>query len=225
MLALAAFFLLLFGKPACAQAPRAPLQRVAQATTYRTIYDDLIVETARRHGLDATMFRALVLTESNFNSRICSNKGACGLTQLMPGTAARFGVRNVFDAAQNLDGGARYLRYLLDLFGDGRLALAAYNAGEGTIFAYRNGVAVASGGRIINAARRRTSGGFPPYPETIAYVVKIEAAATRYPFPGVALPRRIFHSSVAAQPVASPASAKSAATIVETESLYFWTNR
>jgi soluble lytic murein transglycosylase-like protein len=92
--------------------------------------------------------------ESSFKSRAISPKGARGLMQLMPPTAARFGVTNIFDPRQNIEGGARYLRFLLDHFdGDLNLALAGYNAGEGAVEKY--------GWRI------------PPYSETQEYVRRI----------------------------------------------------
>jgi soluble lytic murein transglycosylase-like protein len=92
--------------------------------------------------------------ESSFKSHAISPKGARGLMQLMPGTAARMGVTNIFDPKQNIDGGARYLRFLLDRFdGDVNLALAGYNAGEGAVEKY---------GRQI-----------PPYSETQEYVRRI----------------------------------------------------
>jgi soluble lytic murein transglycosylase-like protein len=92
--------------------------------------------------------------ESSFKSRAISPKGARGLMQLMPGTAARFGVRNIFDPQQNIEAGTRYLRFLLDRFeGDLKLALAGYNAGEGAVDKY--------GWRI------------PPYAETQEYVRRI----------------------------------------------------
>ena len=94
--------------------------------------------------------------ESGFNSRARSYKGASGLMQLMPATARRFGVTNIFDPAQNIDGGVRYLRFLLDMFeGDVELALAGYNAGEGAV--------VRSGYRV------------PNYRETQNYVRVISA--------------------------------------------------
>jgi soluble lytic murein transglycosylase-like protein len=92
--------------------------------------------------------------ESAFERGAISNKGASGLMQLMPATAARFGVTNIFDPKQNIYAGARYLRLLLDMFdGDVSLALAGYNAGEGAVKRYGYNV--------------------PPYPETINYVRKI----------------------------------------------------
>src|ERR1043165_6904218 len=92
--------------------------------------------------------------ESSFKPRAVSYKGARGLMQLMPPTASRFGVTNIWDPKQNIEGGARYMRFLLDLFsGDVRLALAGYNAGEGAVMKY--------GYRV------------PPYSETQEYVRRI----------------------------------------------------
>jgi soluble lytic murein transglycosylase-like protein len=96
---------------------------------------------------------AIMHRESSFKRFAVSNKGARGLMQLMPATAARFGVRDIFDPAQNIEGGARYVRFLLDRFGgDVRLALAGYNAGEGAVDKYQ---------------------GVPPYSETQEYVRRI----------------------------------------------------
>jgi soluble lytic murein transglycosylase-like protein len=92
--------------------------------------------------------------ESTFKPRAMSYKGARGLMQLMPGTAQRFGVSNIWDPRQNIEGGTRYMRFLLDLFeGDVNLALAGYNAGEGAVMKY--------GYRV------------PPYSETQEYVRRI----------------------------------------------------
>jgi soluble lytic murein transglycosylase-like protein len=109
--------------------------------------------TAERYGLDAELILAVVGVESNFETRAVSPKGARGLMQLMPGTAAELGVGDAFDAAANLDGGTRHLQALLRLYrGDLRRALAAYNAGAGAV------------------ARH---GGVPPYRETQEYVRKV----------------------------------------------------
>ena len=115
----------------------------------------LIEQTADQHQMDRDLIRAVVQVESNYNPLAVSPKGAMGLMQLIPGTARRFGVANVFDPAQNLDGGTRYLKYLMEMFdGDLELSLAAYNAGE-------------------NAVARRRS--VPPIPETRNYLRKINA--------------------------------------------------
>jgi soluble lytic murein transglycosylase-like protein len=92
-------------------------------------YDVAITEAADRHGLDRKLLHAVVIVESAYRARACSPAGACGLTQLMPGTAADLGVVDRFDISQNLHGGADYLARQILRFGDLRLALAAYNAG------------------------------------------------------------------------------------------------
>ncbi len=109
----------------------------------------LVNETARRHDLDPQLVHSVIRAESNYDPFAISPKGAQGLMQLMPATARRFGVANTFDPNENLQGGMRYLRYLLDLFGDERLAVAAYNAGEKAVMRH---------------------GGVPPYEETERYV-------------------------------------------------------
>lgn len=125
-------------------------------TTGNPKYDELIAQAAVRNGVDPNLIVAVMRQESGFNSRAISYKGASGLMQLMPGTARRFGVTNIFDPAQNIEGGARYLRFLLDSFnGDVSLTLAGYNAGENAV--------VNSGYRI------------PRYRETQNYVRSISA--------------------------------------------------
>jgi soluble lytic murein transglycosylase-like protein len=116
--------------------------------------DQFIVESAARNGVDPVLIYALMHQESSFKRGAISPKGARGLMQLMPGTAARFGVTNIFDPRQNIEGGTRYLRFLLDAFdGDIALTLAGYNAGEGAVLKY---------GRRV-----------PPYRETQEYVRRI----------------------------------------------------
>lgn len=100
-------------------------------TTGNPKYDELIAISAARNGVDPNLITAVMRQESGFQKNARSYKGATGLMQLMPGTAARFGVTNIYDPAQNIEGGARYLRFLLDSFnGDVDLTLAGYNAGE-----------------------------------------------------------------------------------------------
>jgi soluble lytic murein transglycosylase-like protein len=114
-----------------------------------------IHDAARQHGLDPRLVAAVARRESAFDENAVSNAGACGVMQLMPATARYLGVTNVFDARENIFGGARYLRTLLDTFGgDLDLALAAYNAGPGAVERYR---------------------GVPPYGETKAYVAAVRA--------------------------------------------------
>jgi soluble lytic murein transglycosylase-like protein len=99
--------------------------------------DSLVEEAAARHGLDPCLIFSVMRAESSFNRMAVSVKGASGLMQLMPATAIRFGVKNIFDPRENVFGGAKYLRWLLDRFnGDVRLALAGYNAGEGAVEFY-----------------------------------------------------------------------------------------
>ena len=129
-------------------------------------FRELINRTALRHGLHPELVHAVIGVESNFNPNALSKKGAQGLMQLMPATARRFGVGNPFNPADNIDGGTRYLRYLLDLFGgDKRLALAAYNAGENKVLAMK---------------------GVPPYRETRNYIAKVlrRFGHTRTPYFG-----------------------------------------
>jgi hypothetical protein len=112
-----------------------------------------IREAAERYGVEEGLIKAVIRVESGFNSRAVSPKGARGLMQLMPGTASMLGVRDSFDVRQNIDGGVRHLRGLIERFGaDLKLALAAYNAGEQA---------------VIN------HGGIPPYRETRDYVTRI----------------------------------------------------
>lgn len=97
-------------------------------------YDRYIRAASRRHRVDTNLIKALIYTESNFNHRAVSNKGAQGLMQLMPGTASDLGVRNVFDPSENINAGTRYFRQQLDTFnGSMVLSLAAYNAGPGLV--------------------------------------------------------------------------------------------
>lgn len=120
----------------------------------RRRYSPLIDAVASRTQLEPALLHAVVRAESAYDPRALSRKGAQGLMQLMPATARRYGVTDSWDAEQNLDGGARYLRDLLAMFeNDLRLALAAYNAGENAVKKYGNQI--------------------PPYPETQDYVKKV----------------------------------------------------
>ena len=119
-----------------------------------------ITAAAKKHGIDPALLAGLVKQESGFNPNAGSPAGARGLAQLMPGTAAGLGVTDVLDPAQNLDGGAKYLRQQLDAFGgDVTRALAAYNAGPGAV---------------------QRHGGVPPYAETQNYVRIVQANAAQY---------------------------------------------
>lgn len=104
------------------------------APSYReALYSSLIRAAELRHGLPPRLLHSLVWAESRFNPMAISPAGAAGLAQLMPGTARALGVTNRYDPSQNIDGGARYLRQMLDQFGSVHLALAAYNAGPGAV--------------------------------------------------------------------------------------------
>ncbi len=146
------------------------------------VHNPVLVEAVRREtaksGIDPLLIYALIEQESGGRAGAVSPKGARGPMQLMPATAARFGVRNPHDVAQAVRGGVEYFVWLLDKFdGNVSLALAGYNAGEVAVEAYRAGRAIIlSNGRVINPRRLRT-GGIPPYPETQSYVRSI---ALRY---------------------------------------------
>src|SRR5271156_4539507 len=117
-------------------------------------YDSIIEKAAISASVEPNLLRAVIVVESGFNSRAVSKRGAVGLMQLMPATASRFGVSNPYDPKQNVHGGARYLKFLIDRFGqDIRLALAAYNAGEEAV--------------------DRNGGQIPPFSETMAYVPRV----------------------------------------------------
>jgi soluble lytic murein transglycosylase-like protein len=124
-----------------------------RATTEPRPYSREIADAAARYAVPERLIWAVIRVESDFNHRAVSRTGARGLMQLMPETAAALGVRNSFDPRENIDGGTRHLRSLMVRFRyDVRLAVAAYNAGEGPVVAYR---------------------GVPPYPETREYVTQV----------------------------------------------------
>ena len=117
-------------------------------------YDGIIERAASSASLEPNLLRAVIVVESGFNSHALSQRGAVGLMQLLPATASRFGVSNLYDPNENIRAGASYLKFLMDRFGhDLRLVLAAYNAGEDAV--QRNG------GRV------------PPFAETLAYVPRV----------------------------------------------------
>jgi soluble lytic murein transglycosylase-like protein len=128
-------------------------RRAAEGAVPPLGIDGAVDAIAATQSLPPLLVHSVIKVESNYNPLAVSSKGAQGLMQLMPATARRFGVANAFDPVDNIQGGARYLKYLLDLYkGDYNLALAAYNAGEGAVEKY---------------------GAVPPYPETINYLVEV----------------------------------------------------
>jgi soluble lytic murein transglycosylase-like protein len=132
-------------------------------------FDEMVEQAAKSYDIDPLLVHSVIQVESNYNTYAISNKGAEGLMQLIPATARRFGVQNSFNSRDNIDAGVRYLKYLKNIFGDDRLALAAYNAGEAAVARY---------------------GWIPPYPETQQYVYRVSKkygearrAADRKPAP------------------------------------------
>jgi len=145
-------------------------------TTGNSQIDGYLIESGTKHGVDPLLLYSVMHQESSFKSHAVSPKGARGLMQLMPGTAIRYAVMNIFDPKQNIEGGARYLRFLLDHFdGDLDLALAGYNAGEGAVEKY--------GWRI------------PPYSETQEYVRRISLRYALLRDPNAALYARRLSSA------------------------------
>jgi soluble lytic murein transglycosylase-like protein len=131
-----------------APSPPAPPAPAGSATV-----NALVASIARKHDVEPSLVDSVIRVESNYNPNAVSPAGAAGLMQLIPSTARRFGVSNTFHPEQNIEGGVRYLKYLMELYhGDERLALAAYNAGEGAVARYK---------------------GIPPYPETQNYVYQV----------------------------------------------------
>jgi hypothetical protein len=131
-----------------------------RAGSTRPVLDPMIRRASRAHGISPALVKAVIHAESGFDPRAVSHKGAQGLMQLMPQTSRQLGVRDPFDAWQNVDGGTRHLSYLVTRYeGDLALALAAYNAGGQAVERY---------------------GGIPPYPETRQYVRKVLDLYRRY---------------------------------------------
>lgn len=156
----------------------------------------LVNEIAMEHGVEASLVHSVIRAESNYNPRAISPKGALGMMQLIPATAKRFGVRNVFDPRENVTGGVKYLKFLLDYFqGDYAKTIAAYNAGESAVDRYH---------------------GIPPYAETRNYVYQVaknlKAARERQ--------TRLAAAAVAEQP--EPETRKSIQTSVGTDGKIYY---
>jgi soluble lytic murein transglycosylase-like protein len=144
-------------------------------TTGNSQVDGYLIDSGNRNGVDPLLLYSVMHQESSFKSHAVSPKGARGLMQLMPGTAIRFGVTNIFDPKQNIEGGARYLRFLTNRFnGELNLILAGYNAGEGAVEKF--------GWQI------------PPYAETQEYVRRISRRYSLIQDPSSALYARTLNS-------------------------------
>ena len=123
---------------------------------FKSKYNDIIEPIALKYNVDPKLIHSIIRAESNYNSIAVSPKGAVGLMQLMPETAKEFGVENLYDPKENIEGGVKYLDYLCKLYNNRKdLVLAAYNAGQEAIKKY---------------------GGIPPYPETINYIKKVNGS-------------------------------------------------
>lgn len=126
---------------------------VKEKINYKGDFNEIIDITSKKYNISSSIIKAVIKAESNFNPRVVSSAGAMGLMQLMPDTARALGVNDTFDPVENIEGGVKYLKDMLNKFGGNlELALAAYNAGPGNVVKY---------------------GGIPPFKETQNYVAKI----------------------------------------------------
>jgi soluble lytic murein transglycosylase-like protein len=134
----------------------APCLAAATAADLRKAYHPIVKRVALKYRIDPELVHTIIRAESNYDAFAVSSAGAMGLMQLMPATAAQYGVRNIFDPAQNIEGGVRYLKDLVKLYEGQKqqtqLVLAAYNAGQEAVRKYK---------------------GIPPYPETRTYIAGI----------------------------------------------------
>ncbi|MEO5677178.1 MAG: lytic transglycosylase domain-containing protein [Usitatibacter sp.] len=141
------------GTPPLTAAAGLPQVSMPREETIR-MFAPIIENASRAHGVDAALVHAVISAESGYNPGAVSRAGARGLMQLMPDTARRFGVQNIMDPSENIQGGVRYLRVLMQLFnGNMELAVAAYNAGENAVIRHGHQI--------------------PPYAETVHYVPKV----------------------------------------------------
>lgn len=143
-------FILAFLIAGCGESGKELVGMSSTTTTQSGNLEDIVKAYANKNDLQVNLVRAVIEAESAWDSKALSSVGAMGLMQLMPGTAKTLGVQDAFDPEQNIAGGTKYLKMMLDKFdGDVELALAAYNAGPGAVEKYK---------------------GIPPYDETINYV-------------------------------------------------------
>lgn len=150
----------IFSIPACYACGIKPGVNFGTVKLNLSAFANEIQNAARKYGVDEAIVRAIIHAESAYRPHVVSPKNAQGLMQLIPATARRFGVRDPFDPAQNIEGGVQYLAFLLMRYGnDLNLAAAAYNAGEGAVDRYK---------------------GVPPYKETKNYVARVGQLADRY---------------------------------------------
>lgn len=135
-------------------------RRNSYSAVNKARYNDMIADAAQRHQVDEKLLHAVIQAESSYNPSAISSAGAVGLMQLMPGTARRFGVTDRVNPDQNVDGGTKYLKHLINMFGPRLdLAIAAYNAGENAVIRHNNSI--------------------PPYRETQDYVRQVLALYKR----------------------------------------------